>query len=184
MASRSSAGADTDVDVNRGFGGPSRLGREHAPAAEAGVDERGAESVDVDMVDREPHCTVSKKHWRQAGEESDDDGRRVGKVGIDGQPVRRNEAHRVRRPPAHHPDASPLVVSDEPDVAIDQQLVQRDTALLGIRVRSGHPQSMGTGSHLLTGDDDRSLIDGDAVQDLNSQHRRTRRLRNPRHDHR
>ena len=166
-------GADANVDVDHDFGGPSRLGREHAPAAEAGVVERGAERVEVDMVDREPHRTVSKKRWRQSSEESDDDGRRVGEIGIDGQPVRRNETNRVRRPPAHHPDASALVVSDETDVAIDHQLVQRDAAVLRVGVRSGHPQSMGTGSHLLTGNDRRSLVDGDAVQDLNSQHRRS-----------
>ena len=113
-------GADQNVYVDRGFGGPSGLGREHAPAAEAGVVERGAEWVEVDVVDREPQCTVSEKDWRQLGEESDDDGRRVDEVGIDGQPMRRNETHRVCSPAAHHPDTSALVAGDEADVAIGE----------------------------------------------------------------
>ena len=111
-------GADANVDVDRRFGGPGGLGGEHAPAAEAGIVERGAERVEVDVVDREPRCTVAEKDWSQLGEESDDDGRRVDEVGIDGQPLRRNETHRVHGPPAHHPDASALVVGDDADVAI------------------------------------------------------------------
>ena len=118
-------------------------------------------------------CTISEKDRSQLGEESDDDGRRVDEVGIDGQPMRRNETDRVRGPPAHHPDASALVVGDEADVAIGDELVERDATLFRVGVRSGQPRSMGTGLHLLTGDDGRGLVDGDAVQHLNSHHRRT-----------
>jgi hypothetical protein len=114
------SGADANVYVNRGFSRPSGLSREHASAAEAGVVERGAEWIEVDVVDREPQCTISEKDWRQSGQEPENDGRRVDEVGIDGQPMRRDKTHRVRSPPAHHRHATALVVSDEADVAISE----------------------------------------------------------------
>ena len=114
------AGANANVHVRRGLGAPSGLCREHAPAAEGGVVERDAERVETDVVDREPHRTVSEQNGRQVGEESHDDGRRVDELGIDSHPVCRNETDRVCRPPAHHPDASALVVGDETDVPIGE----------------------------------------------------------------
>jgi hypothetical protein len=96
------------------------LRREHAPAAEAGVVQRDAERVEADVVDRQPHRTVSEQNGRQVGEKSHHDRRRVAELGIDSHPVCRNETHRVCRPPAHHPDASALVVGDETDVPIGE----------------------------------------------------------------
>jgi hypothetical protein len=52
-------GADSNVDVDGGDGRLRRLGREYASTAEAGVVERRAERVEVDMVDREPGGTLS-----------------------------------------------------------------------------------------------------------------------------
>ena len=167
-------GADAHLHVAYRLGGPSGLGGEHAPAAEASIVKRGAQRVDVDVVSYPGRCTIVQKHRSQLSEEPHDDGCRVDEVGIDGQSVCRNEPHRVRGPPAHHPHASTVVVSDEAYVAICDEFVEQDPTLFRIDVGSGQPRSMETGPRLLTGHNTCRLVDGGAVQQTpNSLHRRT-----------
>ena len=167
-------GSDPHVNVEHCGGRSSRLGREHAPAAEAGVAEGHPERLEVNVVDREPRRTVSKQNRRQCGQQPDDNRRRVGDVGIDGQPLRRNEAHRVGRPPAHHPDATAPIVSDETDVAGGQQFVEGNVAVLRVCVRPRHPHATRAGHNLLTRDQRRRLIKCGPVQNTKGQHRGTR----------
>lgn len=100
-------GADPNVDVGcRGFHGcgSDGLGREHPAAPEAKIAQGNAQGREIDMVDRDPSRPLCVEHGHELGAEAHDNGRRVGSRGINGEPVSRDESHRVHNPPAHHPN--------------------------------------------------------------------------------
>jgi hypothetical protein len=125
-------GADPNVDVGCRGGHWCRsdgLGREHRAAAEAKVAEGNAQGREIDMVDRDPSCPLSQERGHELGAETHDTGGGVGSRGIDGEPVGRDEPHRVHSPPAHHPNTQAHLPGNE-GVRPADQAGQRFLAML------------------------------------------------------
>jgi hypothetical protein len=86
-------GGDSNIHVERRRGRPRGLGREHSRSPEAGVGQRLAEWMEIDVVDREPQGTISQQDGHQLAGKPDDHRGRVDHVGIDGQAMRWDKPH-------------------------------------------------------------------------------------------
>jgi hypothetical protein len=131
---------------------------EHAAAAAAGVVQRGVERIEGDVVDDDPHATVSERERRKLREKCDEGGCRVDVLGVEGEAVHATNPIDSMARPQITPDAATLVVSDEADVALGHELFEHDVAMLRVCVRRWHQRSTGAFCRLLTGDDRRGVV--------------------------